>query len=166
MVPSMMYPRQGDIVGSFSEHYRQFHQLATNETHLPSVVAMTKPLLPCFPRNKPALIPPPHPKRQRRKEATPIREFVPRHSNRESSIQLHRVLHHSQVELSELMDLIDVSQTWTDMPLVSDDESVCETEKPSDEVVAVTSPSGREASMNREAKEQQQKKWECSTFHA
>jgi hypothetical protein len=159
MVPSLMYPRQGDIVGSFSDHYRQFHKLARNDVQSPSVVAMTKPRLPCFPRNKPALIPPPDPKRQRHGEPTSILEFVPRHSKRETTIQLQRVFDHNDLELPDLMELIDISQTWTDMPLVSDDESEDEEEMQEAEAEG-TPPSGREASMNREAKEQQEKKWE------
>ncbi len=161
MVPSLMYPRQGDIVGSFSDHYRQFHKSTYTEVTHPSEVAMTLPRLPFFPRSKPALIPPPLAKRQRREVTSNMLEFLPRQSQRELAMQLQNEIDHTNISLSDLIELIDVSQTWTNMPLVSDDEE-SDDEKMEDEELTMAQPYIREAtgSMNREAKEQQEQKWE------
>lgn len=161
MVSSMMYPRQGDIVGVFSDHYRQFHKVTRSVPPCPSSVAMTRPRLPFFPRNRPSLIPPPLAKRQRRDDITPMLEFLPRQSQREISMQLHQDINHTDVTLSDLIELIGVSQTWSNVPLVSDDEESVEDAMQDDEHEARRTCI-REAtgSMNREAKEQQEQKWE------
>jgi hypothetical protein len=159
MVPSLMYPRQGEIMESFSEHYEQFHQRTARrfKSHPPSYIATTRPRLPCFPRSAPALIPPPLPKRQRRDKPTFSLEFARRNTTQEMAWQLQRNLNHTQIGVKDLAELMNVSHTWTDKTLVSDDESDDEEELAEEDGPMSTV---REASMNREAKEQQQKKWE------
>jgi hypothetical protein len=155
MVPSLSIARRGDICGAFSDHYRQFYKI-DYDVSCPSKSPIIKPRIPYFPRNKPALIPAPSAKRQRRGEIS--RQFLRHNRYRDLAWQLHDAVDHPDITLANLATLVQVSQTFTLNTVVSDEEEEADNEKRS--VRSPPMPTPRGMSMNREAKEQQQKKWE------
>jgi hypothetical protein len=161
MVPSVMYPRPGDIMKSFGPNYRQFHTSTSgrNEQSPPSIVARTTPRVPFFSLDKPAVLPP-SPKRQETEVDNESYPVPPYDARQESAMQLFMQIRHTGVTLPGLMNLVESSQTWTDAPMLVDESEQEEDAAEVEDELAIHPSDSREASMNREAKEQQEKKWE------
>ena len=166
MVPSMMYPRRGDILGLFGPNYQQFHSMLPSRNNVetpPSITSRTRPRMPFVARDRPKMFLP-GAKRQRQDSTDdcmpfPVPPYDPR---REAALQLFLGVRHTGVTLPGLIDLVESSQQWSGVPMVDEEDSTSikesgaiEMEKPT-----IQASGSRDASMNRDAKEQQQKKWD------
>jgi hypothetical protein len=168
MVPSIMYPRQGDITGLFGPNYAQFKSVSSNRVDQrgsPSIISRTRPRMPFFPRDRPGMLPPPSSKRQRHNtdddhNSYPIPPYNPQN---EAAMQLFLQLRHTGVNLPGLLSLAESTQQWGDVPMLEDEPSdidVTEEIEEAEENPTIQPSDSRDGSMNREAKEHQEKKWE------
>jgi hypothetical protein len=162
-VPSILYPHSGDIVRSFGSRFTPpYPSSSSGMERLPSRMSDNKPNIPLFHREKPVMVPPP-PKRRRRDEIDtdkdwPMPPYIPQ---REAAIELLMRLRHTGVTLSGLLDLAESSRQWSLIPMLDDKPEDIEEEE--EERLDIQPSESRDATMNREAKEMQEKKWKEAT---
>lgn len=167
MVPSMLYPRQGDIVGAFAASggvaaSAQNVEAVNDSTYL--AVAKARPRMPYFLRNKPNMLPPPS-KRVRHgyddgEKFGPHR--VPLYEpSRAAAMEVYSQLRHTGVTLDGLTNLSKESRGWSNIHS-SIDYAAPDTEQsdpPTQEVDAALLETKDPSSMNREAKEKKERQW-------
>jgi hypothetical protein len=168
MVPSMMVPRQGDVMRAFGPYYEQLHAASVPprslETSIETSLTMSRPSMPLFARGRTSFLPPPPPSTNRPKrdnyEETNFRRYDP---HRNASEELLQQLRHTGVNMDGLLNLAKVSQHWGLEPMSVEQEhgDSVETAESADDLRQANSLDSIDSkTMNREAKEQQQKKWE------
>jgi hypothetical protein len=164
-VPSILYPRQGDIVGSFGLNYRQ-HQLHSSSLSPNALSRSARPMVPLFPRDRPAIFPPTPTKRQKNDDgAYTHQHFVPPYDpQQEAAMELFLQTNHTSLSLPGLMNLVQTSHQWGSVaPILVDEDDTMEEEEEDryGGTGAVQSAESTDSmSRNREAKENKRKKWE------
>jgi hypothetical protein len=157
-VPSILYPRQGDIVGSFGLNYRQ-QQLHSSSLSPNATSRSARPMIPLFPRNQSARFPPPPTKRQKNDDgAYTHQHFVPPYDpQEEAAMELFLQTNHTSLSLPGLMNLVHTSHRWgSAASIMVDEDDIMEKE----EDAVPSAESGDSISRNREAKESKRKQWE------
>lgn len=159
MVPTLRYPRQGDVVGRFGSSSKS---PAYVQKDAPTLASLSLPRVPYLPHEGPALFPSSS-KRQRigSPVSYPEQQIPPYDRTREVATQKFMELRHSGVTLAQLMGLLETSQAWSNVPAEMEriDHAAATNigEVDSDTIHPVVS---KEASMNRKSKEQKEKEWE------
>jgi hypothetical protein len=159
MVPSLGYPRPGDITGRFGSNYKRTDYV---EEQTSTLASRSLPRVPYFPHEGPALFPPPS---KRRRTESPgnnhVHRIPPYDRRREVVRQLFMQVRHTGVTLPGLVGLLETSQTWSNMPAVVENlEDNVTTDVADVDGKAIQPGVSKEASMNRKSKEQKEKEWE------
>ena len=161
-VPSILYPRQGDIVGSFGLNYRQ-QQLHSSSLSPNAPSRSARPMIPLFPRDRPARFPPPPTKRQKNDDgAYTHQHFVPPYDpQQEAVMELFLQTNHTSLSLPGLRNLVHTSHQWgSATPILADEDDTMEEDRYGDTRTVQSGESTASISRNREAKENKRKKWE------
>lgn len=164
MVPTIMYPRRGDVVRSFG-FSQQRNVSGEGALAMPKSVASLamerkpKPTLPYFPRDKPAILIPPSKASRNDGEADAKNYTFPVYDpTLQAAKELHAQLRHTGVTLEGLVQLSENSKTWTEPAMIVDEAIPTHASEPeSTEEPPNAEP--RDSSMNRDAKEKKEKKW-------
>jgi hypothetical protein len=164
-VPSILYPRQGDIAGLFGLNYRQ-QQLHSSSLSPNAPSRSARPMIPLFPRDRPARFSLPPTKRQKNDDgAYTHQHFVPPYdAQQEAVMELFLQTNHTSLSLPGLMNLVQTSRQWgSATPILADEDdtmAVEEEDKYGDTGAVRSAESTDSISRNREAKENKRKKWE------
>merc|ERR1712070_1280547 len=106
--------------------------------------------MPFFRRDRPTVFPPSAKRQRKGGTGEDSQLHVPFYDARqEAAMQLLLEVRHTGIDLPGLIDLVESSREWSDVSALVDEGMAAE------EIVH-----SFEASMNREAKKQEQKKWE------
>ena len=175
MVPTIMYPQQGDIVNRFGPSYQQmltFSSEMTPQTSQETSIHTLRPRLHLFSRDRPSNFPPPPSSKRQRQDGisdpnSASYTIPPYDSGLEATMELLLQTRHTAMTLSKLKHLSEESSQWGASSMESQEEGG-ETENRHDmskaDAEAIpdieTAESGDSTSRNKEAKLQQEKKWE------
>ena len=176
MIPSIMYPRRGDVVRSFNLHSNCIppgsQQTKRDQPSSPNL-SIPQPRMPYFPHNGPKLLPSPSPHLQKKGgfdkfEGYPIPVYDPK---LEAAKEIHMQLRHTGVTLQDLIELEQASKGWTgrrednnktkSSEATSSNPNPPTDEKDPSEDMALSER--KELSMNRKKKEEKENKWQEDT---
>eukprot|EP00536_Pseudo-nitzschia_multiseries_P013633 jgi/Psemu1/212264/e_gw1.595.26.1 len=171
LVPSMMFPRRGDISRSFHIHGESKvpEQPNDSESVLPSVVGsrtpISKPRMPYFSDNKPKLLPQPSAHVRDKDRFNSLQDHVvPTYDLKlEAAREIHSQLHHTGVTLDMLVELERVSKQWTGVSASAAKSEASQEPGAAQEIETARTKQPEEvrgeSTMNREERERKEKEW-------
>ena len=161
MVPSMAFPRQGDIAARFGTQYEQMQTKV--DQSMPTFESDVLPRMPFFPHDRPSVIPIPSKRRKRGLQETESIHWIPAYDERrEMARELLTQINHTGVTLPGLVSLVESSQRWKGVPELLEEESDMKagTQEIDEEQEGIRLSFSMENTMNREAKEKKENEWE------
>ena len=170
MVPGIVNPKQGDILNSFGPHYGRI-QCALQSQGITSVSTPVakgslSPRIQLFPLDRPSVLPRAYSTNKAKVNDVDQGSNLivpPYNTKQELAYEMLQNMIHTGVDQNDLFELANASLKWgpeivLDEVIPVDDKTNAPSEE--QEIQLTGSTDSKHSSMNKEAKEQQEKKWE------
>mmetsp|Transcript_9188 Transcript_9188/g.27369 ORF Transcript_9188/g.27369 Transcript_9188/m.27369 type:complete len:2459 (-) Transcript_9188:742-8118(-) len=167
LVPSVIYPRRGDVSRSFHIHgkLQAPEQKNDSDSMLPLLsglnASLSKPRMPYFSDDKPKRLPEPSAHVTDKNRFNPLLDHVvPTYDLKlEAAKEIHSQLRHTGVTLDMLVELERVSKQWTGAPASSEEWDTDDDEETEAAKTEHPQETRGDSTMNREERERKEKEW-------